>query len=177
MPFEPRLVSPDDGQADDEVELNLPADLAALADQLRTDADRLALRYPADWCGAVRGGDSQFLPLPTRAARGVQTAWWSAVAAAAVLVLAAAWGAWQLATSGNPDDRRSVNQAELVDFGSPRGPAVVVSQSLTADAKTVRPALPLERAEPLLMHVSGPELEGVLDLLEIQEKDDPLLSI
>jgi hypothetical protein len=183
MPFEPRLVSPDDGPeddrlADDQTELDLPADLAALADQLRLDADRLAVRYPADWCDGDRpgGGGPRRVAPASGPARNMPFAWWSAVAAAVVL-FAAAWGAWLLTTGRNPDDRHAVNHAQRDGFGSSRDEAGAVSESLTADAKPVRPALPLERAEPLLMQVNGPELEGVLDLMETQEKEGPLLSI
>jgi hypothetical protein len=48
MPFDPRLIHPDDAPLRADGELDLPADLAALANQLADDAVRLSARYPAN---------------------------------------------------------------------------------------------------------------------------------
>jgi hypothetical protein len=46
MRFDPRLIHPDDPPQKTGGELDLPADLAALAEQLSDDAAHLAARYP-----------------------------------------------------------------------------------------------------------------------------------
>src|SRR4051812_13624413 len=52
MPFEPRLIPRDDEPEED---LELPADLRELADQLSADASHLAEKYPAPGYGAPSG--------------------------------------------------------------------------------------------------------------------------
>lgn len=46
MPFDPKLIPPDDAPLLPDGEIDLPADLAALGEQLRDDARHLAQRYP-----------------------------------------------------------------------------------------------------------------------------------
>jgi hypothetical protein len=52
MPFDPKLIQPDDAPLLPSGEIDLPADLAALGEQLRDDAQHLAQRYPAAATGA-----------------------------------------------------------------------------------------------------------------------------
>ena len=47
MRFDPKLIHPEEPPLDPQGELDLPADLAALAEQLRDDSAHLAERYPA----------------------------------------------------------------------------------------------------------------------------------
>jgi hypothetical protein len=47
MPFDPKLIHPDDAPLLPDGEIQLPDDLAALADQLSDDAAHLSARYPA----------------------------------------------------------------------------------------------------------------------------------
>jgi len=49
MPFDPRLVHPDDAPLRPDGDLDLPDDLAALAGQLADDAAHLSACYPACW--------------------------------------------------------------------------------------------------------------------------------
>jgi hypothetical protein len=48
MPFDPRLIHPDDAPLLPNGDLDLPDDLSALAEQLADDAAHLSARYPAD---------------------------------------------------------------------------------------------------------------------------------
>ena len=47
MPFDPRLIHPDDAPLGPDGDLDLPDDLSALAEQLSDDAVHLSARYPA----------------------------------------------------------------------------------------------------------------------------------
>jgi hypothetical protein len=42
---------------------------------------------------------------------------------------------------------------------------------------SVRRAMQFGRAEALIMNVTGPELEAVIDLMDKQDREDALLSI
>jgi hypothetical protein len=46
MPFDPKLIRPDDAPVDEGGELRLPSDLSALAQQLCDDAEHLSRVYP-----------------------------------------------------------------------------------------------------------------------------------
>jgi hypothetical protein len=48
MPFDPKLIHPDDAPLSATGDLQLPDDLAALAEQLGDDAKHLAAQYPVD---------------------------------------------------------------------------------------------------------------------------------
>ncbi|HEX5105843.1 MAG TPA: hypothetical protein VFV87_18625, partial [Pirellulaceae bacterium] len=48
MPFDPKLIHPDQAPLFPDGEIDLPPDLAALGEQLRDDARHLAACYPAD---------------------------------------------------------------------------------------------------------------------------------
>ena len=52
MPFDPKLIQPEDAPLLPDGEIDLPADLAALGEQLRDDARHLAQRYPASGAGS-----------------------------------------------------------------------------------------------------------------------------
>ncbi len=103
--------------------------------------------------------------------------WFATVVAAAALLLAVAWGAWLLVNRGDSAGRRTVNQMEGGDRPTSPNGAVAVVESLAVDTEPVVQAMPFEGAESLLIHVTGPELEGVVDLMEAQSTEGPLLSI
>jgi len=48
MPFDPRIIHPDEAPLGPNGDLDLPDDLSALGEQLADDADHLSARYPAD---------------------------------------------------------------------------------------------------------------------------------
>jgi hypothetical protein len=146
MSFDSRLIQPDDAPLRGDGEIDLPADLAALGEQLRDDALHLAQRYPA---GAEL---SAMRPEPASATR-VQARSWKKVA-----VLAASALATVLA---------GVVAVELMN--SPRGNPHVAIVPANPDAKLVEPAIaaPAAIAAPptiSLTELSGPELEALLDL-------------
>ncbi|MCA9268891.1 MAG: hypothetical protein KDA41_10500, partial [Planctomycetales bacterium] len=189
MSFDPKIVAADDaGPAadargeqlpapplwDDAEALELPDGLAAIAEQLRDDAIHLAACHPADATPQQRaiacGLDS---PPPKwrwlrRAAR------WSGVAAAIALAPAGWLMVQALRESPTPVVETARSDAP------PRAGGLRV-RTLQGDAalSAVRPA---EEASPglreipsatprvvpaaFLQEVSGPELEGMLDLLE-----------
>ena len=100
MPFEPRVVSPDDEPWHDGTQSDLPPDLEALAEQLRADAAMLAGRYPAEHSEAgvyVAAHETSIGSLGGRSPR-MRPHWWSAavVAALSVMVLAAGWAVWRV---------------------------------------------------------------------------------
>ena len=178
MPFEPKLVTPDDGPLDDETDLGVTPEFELLTAQLSADAQMLAERYPADWSESDAGvAYLARIQQSTHGKAGRKVVWWLMGTAAAALLLGVSWGAWYFAglgesvqgqVAGSPA-QGSIGGATRVD-----GSAVHGTEPESQDA---RPAVSLERAETLLIHVSGPELEGLLDLMETQEADEPLLSI
>jgi len=148
MPFEPRLIRPDDA-CDDETELALPADLAALAEQLTADAKFIASRHT-----------SPLQPVRSSAV-APDSRWHRGLTAAAILLVASAgvarWMTW-------PEHHQAAVPAMLVNghhhvAGDPQ-PA--------ADA-----AVPADFFQGL----SGPEREGLLDLLEKDATEQVSLSI
>jgi hypothetical protein len=150
MPFEPRLIRPDD-VCDDETELALPADLAALAEQLTADANYIAARYVSP---------SQ----PARSqAQSVEhdSRWHRALTAAAILLIASAgvarWMTW-------PQTQHAAAPTMLVN-----GHHHVAGETQPA-ADSAVPA-------QFFQGLSGPEREGLLDLLEKEAKQQASLSI
>jgi hypothetical protein len=145
MPFEPRLIRPDD-VCDDETELALPADLAALAEQLTADANHIAARHA-----------SPSQPSRSQAPADYGSSWHRALTAAAILLIFSAgvarWMTW-------PETQHASAPTMLVNGPHESQPAV--------DA-----AVPAQFFQGL----SGPEREGLLDLLEKEAKDHASLSI
>lgn len=132
MPFDPRLIHPEEPPED------FDAVLAELGNQLRDDARMLAAKYPAKRTSEKRPQGS-----PRR--------WWIAGAAVAAVALTAV-------VVSLP---RSQPEAHLV---MPSAPEVTpVSTNIAVSA-------PLD-------DFTGPELEGVLDLLESQDDGRASLSL
>jgi hypothetical protein len=181
MPFEPRLVSPDDEHWAEDAELDLPPDLEALTEQLRADAVMLAEHYPTQRSEtdafAVRLAGSGRLDVGRPNAR--RFVWWSAiaVAAATVLVAAAGWGIWQLASPVGGDTPQAAGKVDSGRGGRGLDLASASVDTAAGESENARGAVPGSAAETMLIHVSGPELEAVLDLMETQGTDDSLLSI
>jgi len=151
-----RIVHPEpsDREAD---ALQLPDHLAEMAEQLQLDADRLAEAYPA------RSGDrlARELAAQVRSRRRRRIGW----AAAAALLIAAGSLTWRY--SGN--DRPA---AERESATRPAPPTFVIAPAASPNAESsptvVTPVVSLH-------HVSGPELEAVLDLLE--KEPDPVVQV
>lgn len=133
------------------------ADLELLADQLRQDADYLAMRYPA--CVPER--------LPTVSlARRFAPALWSSAAAALLLVATGVWGV----ASGT---------IELIDPPAPVRPHPATQRLTLQDRRPspVKRELPRSMPATFFHDLTGPEKEAVLDLFEERKLVHPSLSI
>ncbi len=157
MPFEPRLIRPDD-VCDDETELALPADLAELAEQLTADANHIASTYSAS-SGATLRQASPAVPaqLPVEA----PSRWRRAATAAAILLIASAgvarWVTWP-----------ETPQAAL--------PTILLGGHHHV-ASDPQPAVDTAVPAQFFQGLSGPEREGLLDLLERDTSQQSSLSI
>jgi hypothetical protein len=171
-----RFPSPSsDSAAGDE---SLPCELAVLGDRLRRDAHRLADRYPAP-----------NLDRPRRFVRPGGVSVWLAWGAAAAVLLAVASPRFlnPLATDEPAVPRRAVvsaEQARLPAAEPPRPAAAPIERPAAEPASTsARPAVLHQTGvaeiptEAFLRNVSGPELEGLLDLWEEGEGHSTSLSI
>jgi len=229
MPFEPKLFpkqqegdplfdadllrEPGEPAWDDAEALDLPEDLAMLADQLRDDAVYLAERHPADatvaqreaaWLDYVDGhhepGKQHDEPGKQQCGRGKQrptrgAPWrWTSAAAAVLLAVATGWTIWQLADGANEtsnrvaaparDGRRAATPEIASDDARRSRDLRAARISAKADGDENRgnsggakqPAAEPPRLIPaaFLQDVTGPELDGMLDLLE---EDESGLSI
>ena len=168
MPFDPKLVQPDDAPLLTSGELDLPSDLAALAEQLGDDAAHLASRYPADRAPAV-ALSAELIESAARIKRHSprRIAWVAAasLASAAVLTISVAI-AWRnqgevaptngtLATSPlSANAAASAQPAELVSLPAPQSAAGTLSVG----------------------ELSGPEMEALLDLLSAEPKSVASIS-
>jgi len=169
QPFQPRLIHPDPAPADNEGELQLPDDLAALAEQLQNDVAYLSNCYPP-------AAPSKAAPLPGATAvasssvRMRITVLTTAAAAVAVaLSIALFANRLQLAEHAErriqpaTSDRSALDrQQSIVSEGAEQGTAFesLVPESASQDA--------LSQSESLLLlgEATGPEREGLLDLLQ-----------
>ena len=153
MRFQPRIVRPDES---DEA-LDLPADLAELAEQLTADAQWLAERYPAQDAAQ---------PVPAGVDRGRRLA--RSAAVALVLVGVGLWTGKLWHGAVRPP-RPPFNAALAADDAT--------SRRSTLDAIPALGAAAASSGAPLLGGLSGGEQEGVLDLLEEQSLDEARISI
>jgi hypothetical protein len=174
MPFDPRIVRIDDEllpecePAPEASELHdgLPPELADLATKLQADASWLASVYPA-------GNRSPALPKPRRVGGGTHVGWTlsSVSQVAIVLVTISAGGSywwWQAASQQATPATKPVIH-----------PAIVVAP------KAAEPYLPVMlpagpsagEANFLWREATGPELEGLLDLMEDDALPDSVVSL
>jgi hypothetical protein len=183
MPFDPRLVRSDeqaktDGPAPRVEGLyvgDLPPHLAALAQQLESDAERLSRLYPlrasADSAGKVE---------PTTAGRrrmGILRHWTWRIAAA-VLLAGGAWGTWQAtlpmrqggapgiaAVQGGPI--QGLTERPAAEPAVVETPRVQMTARPPASAPVRAAALHRPVVPTLLFHeLTAAEQEAVIDLLE-----------
>ena len=143
MPFD--LIQPDDAPLRGDGEIDLPADLAALGEQLRDDALHLAKRYPA---GAELTATR---PEPASAVRARSRSWKK------VIVLAGSALATVLA---------GVVAVQLMDV-PPSTPRVAIAPGASEPLSATPAVIPAAFAPAptiSLTELSGPELEALLDL-------------
>jgi hypothetical protein len=181
MPFEPRVVSPDDQPWHGDAQSDLSPDLEALAERLRADAAMLAERYSAEY--SQTGISPAVLEASTASSRDRSPRrsprWWSVavVAALSLMVIAAGWTVWRLAFPSVHSGDHATDTVVAVDVGQAASTAERVDDGPGASLPPTAPAIEFGSAETLIMNVNGPELEAVLDLMETQDTEDPLLSI
>jgi hypothetical protein len=170
MPFKPHLIHPEDPPLSPEGELQLPAELAALAEQLGDDARHLAARYPATRgqlaCGplAPRAESSQVnLAVDAAGSRRWPKA---AVLAGSSLatVLVCLFAIQQFGSESKPGP-----SALAARPAAPAAPAAL-SQPVFAPAAAI--AVPSFGPTISLGELSGPELEAVFDLWQRSEDDE-----
>jgi hypothetical protein len=169
MPFDPQLIHPDDPPLRADGELDLPADLAALAEQLGDDAAHLAACYPADGTPQV----ALAAELVQSASRLKRLQWFrsAAMIGAGLATVAVLGVSLFLAARQSP---------EPVVRGGPVAiaPAATGERSLSVGNTTIDPlpatpfsatpfpATPFPATATLSVgELSGPELEALLDLL------------
>lgn len=207
MPFEPRVHLPDDfdddlraagmfaaeGEAPGEFsdaawEAALPPEFSALAEQLAADAAHLAACYPAQVERGLPISDPIVAELAPAAPAVLPAPAFTLAAAgglvggivAAVLFLVSLIGPG----NGDPAGRR----APIVAVpGNPSTPTLAehpqIAQGVEAALRSALlpapPALMQSGEVPVraLRELSGPELEGLIDLLDAPASDKPSLSI
>ncbi len=195
MRFDPKLISPEPPPLDEAGELLLPDDLAELAAQLGDDAQHLAALYapgmeasgmesepPQHFSSAKVAVEFNAAVSETEIAHLRRTSRWlwrasALVAAVAGLFVITAWW-WPTAENSThlvenvASERAAANAtSEVVNLESSE------AEPLLPVKTTVPPAAPPAPAEPgLFLHdYSGPELEGLYDL--IGEQEDGTISI
>lgn len=146
MPFDPKLIPPDDAPLRPDGEIDLPAELAALGEQLRDDAQHLAKRYPA----ARDGAAPVAIVARARARSWGKVAVLAASAAATVL---AGVVALQIAIP----QKATPSVAERPD--SAGNNAVVAPEAVPAAGESIGSPTTVSLTE-----LSGPELEALIDL-------------
>ena len=155
MQFDPKLIRDDD--ANFEGDLQLPDDLALMAQQLGDDAARLAATYPPPM-PAVLASAGQVTPRR-------KNAWLMRSLAGTALAVGLVTISLVALNSQQPPD---VNLAtpKIVDRSPPAGSLVVHESPVT---RSNPPTVPVTPAS-WLGDTSGPELEALMDLWE---KDQP----
>ncbi len=160
--FDPKLVPPAEAPVDVSGELDLPDDLLELASQLRDDAAHLAAHYPAS---APLSAAPTAAPAATRR-RGLPR--WArigaAVAAALLLLVSLAYRPTILPReTASPPVPTPASTTQLA--------VMEVVESHTTEPRATSPSAVGPRIQrlpwaptPALNEVSGPELEGLLDL-------------
>ena len=167
MPFKPHLIHPEEPPLTPDGELELPADLAALAEQLGDDARHLAARYPATH------GPLACRPLAPRAeASQVNLAAgtagprrWSKAAVLAgsslATVLVCLFAIQQFGSDSKPGPSALAAR--------PAAPAALTQPALAPAAAI---GVPSFGPTISLGELSGPELEAVFDLWQRGQDDE-----
>jgi hypothetical protein len=155
MRFDPRLIHPDDAPLRASGELDLPDDLAALAEQLADDAAHLSARYPAD-------GNPQIAlaaELVDSAERIKRRAWRHA--ALAIGASLASVAAVVLTVS------LALRNREPVDAAVVSPPDSLLTTVPPPAPATTPVSMPIPTPTSLsLGELSGPEMEALFDLLQ-----------
>lgn len=184
MRFRHRVIPPEQPPLDEAGDIELSEDLLALGDRLRHDADVLATRYPA----CVSDEDAEFetgrLDGNSRHPRRYR---YTVRAVAGLLLAVACWPAVSRLVQQTQDSRRLVTESS--PESSPSGsvdqhrPPSPVPPSIDVPNMDVNPAGYHSKGTidgtpaVFLQEVSGPELEGLLDLWEEENSTASSVSI
>ena len=200
MRFKPRIVTSENPSDDDDRSLQLPDDLQWLATELEQQAQHLADTYPPQPMEAVTRSESASdrdlaspgtaRPSPT-ASR--QRLWMRAFqAAAAVLILGAIW---QQLSDRTTDRSKTTPPTEIVQHEPTSSDLPLFDPQVTGHAgwfsgwfsgKSVQghwqdwpspPSSPQLDHFPLLDEITGPELEGLIDLWEMQPTSKAMVAL
>jgi hypothetical protein len=180
--FDPKLIQPDDAPLDPAGDIELPDDLGELAAQLCDDANFLAARFPAK----LPALPAELAPVPaaTKTTAAVVLAgpsrrpfWISLVAAAAILLLV-------ISGTYRPTPQRRSEHAAQTDQSVKHVlaqdlafPAPEQNRPAAVRTEAPRPVSPVSSPALFLNGVSGPELEGLLDLWQTDGAQDSRISI
>lgn len=160
MPFDPKLIQPDDAPLRADGDLDLPGDLARLAEQLSDDAACLASRYPASACGdAVLAAElvESAKRIKSASRRRMISAVGAGLAAVAGLAALVAF-APSLFQQSSSDRADALPLAGRPSFRTAAAPIVVPVVESTS--------LPVRPPSLSLGELSGPEMEALFDLLQ-----------
>ena len=162
MPFDPKLIQPDDAPLRADGDLDLPDDLARLAAQLGDDATRLAQQYPASACGdAVLAAElvesaRRIKDGSRRRTRAVGVAMGAGLAAIAGLAALVTFGQpWLRPGGALPKPSPLAGRPSLRSAVGPMAAPSIEPLSLTSPSPTLS-----------LGELSGPEMEALFDLLQ-----------
>lgn len=176
MPFDPRIVRIEDELEPDCEALHdvsalhdgLPPELADLATKLQADAAWLASMYPAGERSAAQVRPAKASPAGGGFAGRMQQFSWSQVALVLVMLAfaASAWW-WQRAgEQATPATELAIHPTIVAPHAAaPTVPVMLPSGSATSEAGF------------LWREASGPELEGLLDLMEDDALADSVVSL
>ena len=184
MRFRHRVIPPEQPPLDEAGDIELSEDLLALGDRLRHDADVLAARYPARVSDEDAELEAGRLDGNSRHPRRYR---YTVRAVAGLLLAVACWPAVSRIVQQAQDSRQLVTESspesspsESVDRHRPPSP---VTHSIALPNVDVKPAGyddkgPLDTTPAVfLQEVSGPELEGLLDLWEEENSTASSVSI
>ncbi len=173
MPFDANIIHPDEPPLSPSGELDLPPDLAALGEQLADDAAHLAARFPASGAPHV-ALSAELVESAERIKRQARwrrslviTAATGSAGLASLAVAALTIGLALTNNAHNPDSAESVRSPVVIPALARRtDPA-----SPTTPAAAMRPAAAVSIGE-----LSGPELEGLFDLLDESPRSAATIS-
>ena len=158
MPFDPRLISEDDADFDAAADLQLPADLALMAEQLGDDAARLAATYPPPVPAVIAAVSRQKTDVPSVSRRN---AWLTRSLAGTALAAGLITISLVASNSYRP---QNANHPLPAAASSPAIDSLVAHEPATP--KSTQPQKILVTPASWLGDTSGPELEALMDLWE-----------
>jgi hypothetical protein len=184
MRFKPRIIKPENPPLDDDGQLQLPADLQQLGQQLHREAHQLAETYPPATIDLPPPGEAD------RPRQRRQRRVWQPVlqAAAAVLIVGVIWQQLPDWSALGPQDTPSAkrNQPDLASSGEMTGSsdrqdwATWLSwgeRIAQWNRGRTLPTIPQMDQVPFLDEITGPELEGFLDLWELEPTHEAMVAL